>query len=801
MADNQNNNNQNSNNQSQSIRAGSGFDPEKAVGNNNGLSREQLEAIKGYDNYLKGFGSTSVRSLSKLNRELSTLRTQILNVNQELELASMAGSIDKVEEYSEQLDNLKAKEKERQERLEALTQSLKDYYGQEEYVLEQEARRLEQEEEIDKILRGLEMERRSILSSDLSRETKRAETHRLDNEAKAYENMKRRNRGERTLEEEDLYKALGGRDGAIGSLVSKIPFIGEEETDDALDEISGIVSAMFPEIGLAVEVAKSIAGTVSLIQRGLGELRNDMTQSIENAAKTMSNYYGTINANLQNSMYGDGKSVYENISNDVEEAMGLSRLVKQTEYLGKIAELSNQGLVNDIEQRALLETIKDKTLTSFDATNAGLLRLIRLGEQDTINQFGIELQLKRMLNKFGDATYLTHMFDGVTQAIIDAASLTKSDVSYFSSTVQTWLGAMYASGLSDNVVNAIAQGINALGSGNVSQLAQDESVQRLFLLSMDRIGMDYADILQQGLSQSDINSLLSSVIQYLDEIAGNTKDNLVLRSSYSNLFNMSVSDMEAIHNVSQRIGEISGSITNSAGARSLTSYAASTMVTQNTLAAEMFENLFNNFSYTFGSNVAENNGLYTTYRIADISYNLLDKFSQVGGALGKAMDLAKLVPAAVQYVIGGKSFLNMFSSVGSISNNSLLNLLQTSSTNGIYTTATASSSFKQFKQTSMDTITADSATASEWESAAEDEVLGILKEISKTLMHLKEGENEYAIAVSVEGMNNEVLKSFASIFADEDAMLATFEGDNTVLEKALFNYFDDTTSNSTSTEA
>ena len=143
----------------------------------------------------------------------------------------------------------------------------------------------------------------------------------------------------------------------------------------------------------------------------------------------------------------------------------------------------------------------------------------------------------------------------------------------------------------------------------------------------------------------------------------------------------------------------------------------------------------------------------------------------------------------------------MFSSVGSISNNSLLNLLQTSSTNGVYTTATASSSFKQFKQTSMDTITADSATASEWESAAEDEVLGILKEISKTLMHLKEGENEYAIAVSVEGMNNEVLKSFASIFADEDAMLATFEGDNTVLEKALFNYFDDTTSNSTSTEA
>ena len=63
-------------------------------------------------------------------------------------------------------------------------------------------------------------------------------------------------------------------------------------------------------------------------------------------------------------------------------------------------------------------------------------------------------------------------------------------------------------------------------------------------------------------------------------------------------------------------------------------------------------------------------------------------------------------------------------------------------------------------------------------------------------MKLENGDG-YAFAVSLEGMNNAVLKSFASIFADEDAMMSTFTGDNTVLNDALFNYFDDTTSNST----
>ena len=54
----------------------------------------------------------------------------------------------------------------------------------------------------------------------------------------------------------------------------------------------------------------------------------------------------------------------------------------------------------------------------------------------------------------------------------------------------------------------------------------------------------------------------------------------------------------------------------------------------------------------------------------------------------------------------------------------------------------------------------------------EDPMLTILKELEKTFMG--NNEDKYAIAVSLQGMSDEVLKSFASIFADEESMTDIF---------------------------
>jgi len=673
-----------------------------------------------------------------------------------------------------------------------ITRQLEEKYGisiaDEKELLELAEKRRAAEDDIDKKLERIAIKRQRIKANTsmpfLDRQSELAE---LDNEERAQKNLKHKLRGENSEEYDNFLNTLGMNPENSFS------------ENDALAGLNTILDVAVPEISVIRKVIEIVSSTVKLIQAGLGELRKDMTKSINQAASAMENYFGKIQANL----YGAGIDYYS-IQDDVENAIGFSRLVKQTDYLNQIADLTNQGLVTDIEQRALLQTIKDRTLTSFDVANAGLTRLVRLGEQNSVNQFGVELQLRRLLNSpvFGDASYLTGLFDSVTDAVLDASISTASDITNFNSTIQSYIGAMYASGLSDNIVSAIASGINALGSGNVSALAGDESIQRLFLLSMDRIGMDYADILQQGLSSTDTANLLTSIIEYLNEIATNTSDNLVLKSSYSSLFNMSVSDMEAIQNVYSKLGSISSSIVNANQASTITANAVTDMVAANTLASEQFENFFANFSYAFGSNVAENNALYTTYRIADISYDLLDGFSKVGGILGKALNLAKLGPAATQYAIGGASFIKMLTEAQSgLGENNLINLLGSSESTSVVTTADSSTSnFKTFKQTSLtNAIQTSYASASDWEADAEDETLGVLKELSKTLMKLENGDG-YAFAVSVEGMNNAVLRSFASIFADEDAMMATFTGDNTVLNDALFNYFDDTTSNSTTAD-
>ena len=761
----------------------------------NGIIGNARVGKKLFDEYLSGSNTIdidfSVNGVLKAQKELDSLAEKMEKVKK-LRDENLGARHQDLDAYFKKLQEDYDNES---NKIAEITQQLEEKYdisiADEKELLELAEKRRAAEDDIDKKLERIAIKRQRIkANTSMPYAARQAELAELDNEERAQRNLKHKLRGENSEEYNNLLNALGMKPENSFS---------ESDTLAGINTALSAIGVAVPEVEVIRKVMETVSSTVKLIQAGLGELRKDMTKSINQAASAMESYFGKIQANLS----GAGIDYYS-IQNDVEDAIGFSRLIKQTDYLNQIADLTNQGLVTDLEQRALLQAIKDKTLTSFDVTNAGLTRLVRLGEQNSVNQFGVELQLRRLLNSpvFGDASYLTGLFDSVTNAVLDASISTASDLTNFNSTIQSYLGAMYASGLSDSLVSAIASGINALGSGNVSALAGDESIQRLFLLSMDRIGMDYADILQQGLSAADTADLLTSIIEYLNEIATNTSDNLVLKSSYSSLFNMSVSDMEAIQNVYSKIGSISSSIVNANEASTITANAVTDMVAANTLASEQFENFFSNFSYAFGSNIAENNALYTTYRIADITYDIMDKFSSVGGKLGKVASGLKLIPAATQFALGGYSFVKMLAeNPAPLGENNLINLLGSPEYNSMFTTTESSTSnFKTFKQTTLkNAIDTSLASESDWQAEAEDETLGMLKELSKTLMKLENGDG-YAFAVSLEGMNNAVLKSFASIFADEDAMMATFKGDNTVLNEALFNYFDDTTSNSTAAD-
>ena len=555
--------------------------------------------------------------------------------------------------------------------------------------------------------------------------------------------------------------------------------------------------------------------------------RNFFNGIVDGTVSSISQYYGPIVASLEG-VNGELKD-FKSINNRLQLDIGLSSLVKQEAVLNSINNLVSQGITSDIESLGILTSIRDKTVSSFDVTNSDLRRLVRLNQQRgnlTAKQFGLADALKESFNStFGDSSFLNGMFQSLTGTVLDAVSANANsggtDSTAFYSVLESWLGAMYESGVDTNTVNAIAQGVNYLGSGNVQALSGNKQLQNLMLLSMDRAGLDYADILQRGLSDSNMNVLLSTIVDYLAEITSNTKENNVLQSSYANLFNMSVTDMTAIQNLSK-----SGySALGMTGANALAQASNElNKVASRTSAAEQINNVIDNAKYVFGSSIAENKLSYFTYKASNLILDSLDGLNKTAQgtsnsnlmqkAVGKVFDnitgsvrlvtsltyLGSLLPGVLGF---GKGLLGSASNLlNGDGNNALAQIISQSSSGGLYdgggtsrggvfsltsSGATSSNALKQFTLTGSSQASGITDTT-KWENDAraaseeEDENVKILKEFEKTLMKAKDSDG-YAFAVSLQGMSDGVLRSFASIFADEDAMLNTMTGKNNALEQ------------------
>lgn len=590
--------------------------------------------------------------------------------------------------------------------------------------------------------------------------------------------------------------------------------------------------------GPIADAAKGVPVIGNILSTGLGvvgkifdavmAIRGSLNTFVDSAAEVLAANVGKINAALE----GTGKT-YANSTQAMVESLGLNRYVKQTEYISQIASLTAKGITYNAEQRALLQTIKDKTISSFDATNSNLLRLIRLKQTDlTTNQFGLEAALRNTLNRvFKDSTYLySGLLDSVQSAITDALIISGGkDVIEYSSVAQTWMGAMYEAGIDSSTVNKFANAINYLGSGNIQGLASDADMQRLILLSMDTIGMDYADILQQGLSSSDITNLMKAIVEYLSDIASNTKDNKVLTSSYTQLFGMSMTDLQAIKKLSAKMGELE--YVNKSSSLSMANYEiAKLQTTERTMAVEQINNAIDNAKFTFGNSIASDSSRYMQWKISnllvDVSSSLINSIKgseKKGGILNPANWMKKAAEFLLNSVQSEaesfifknvlQSSIDLLQAFPTIFENgthvgSLNTILNTAASNGGDYTSTAAAvtnGSTGFKSINMSHITSDGAYVSahentfggvDWDTGEEekDEALEELSRITKALVSK---DANAAFATYLVGMTDDTLRSFASIFADEDAMQDTFKGKNNVLKDNLFSFADDTTSNST----
>ena len=602
---------------------------------------------------------------------------------------------------------------------------------------------------------------------------------------------------------------------------------GQIEFVDVFDKIVGKASdKLSDKFGAENEkMTKTLSG---VLQSGF----NSLNSMIDTATNLYSSAYGRVNAAID----GVGKTFDDYV--DGMQNLGLSTLVKQADLLKNLSDVASQGIATDLEQIALLSTIKDKTVASFQATDGNLRRLVRLNQNMgnlTAKQFGLAAVLRTELNQaFGDSSFIGRQFQSLTGALLDAVSANAlkggTDSTNFYAVMETFAAGMYEAGVDEGTVSAIAQGINYLGSGNVQALSGNKALQNLMLLSLDNAGLDYATILQQGLSTKDTYLLLQSIVDYLADITDTTKKNNVLQSSYANLFNLSITDMSAIRNLSQNstFQNMALSSVYQTGSWAL-DQATNEMLAvseERTTFAEALNNFIDNSKFSLGIGVASSKWAYPLYKLAGLALDASTLLSNAGlekTAVVKGLKYAglgaygaSLLPGVFNLVtdLGGN-----LSAIGSekntISNYFSANL---SNTEGMYSgtatgtalsQATMSNNFKGFnnpygteyenKMKSSEVYSESSQWQAEAEAAEQDPNTKILKEFEKTLMKANEGDG-YAFAVSLQGMSDGVLRSFASIFADEEAMMETLTGKNNALEEnnTFINYVNDSSTKPTS---
>ena len=410
--------------------------------------------------------------------------------------------------------------------------------------------------------------------------------------------------------------------------------------------------------------AKAAEQAVKLANKAISAAVKGGDNIVEAGLSVFSSYMSGIEARMQ----GTGSSFRGMLSN-ITGNLTASPYVKQVNVIENLSKLVDQGIAYNVEQRAFLETISDKIATTFDATNGTLLRLIRVQQADTTAaRLGLEADLTRYLNKnYKDTSYLSEQFDTVSEALYEATAIAgRNQGVELEGVVQKWLGSLYSVGASSNLIQSLAQGIGYLGSGDISALSSNESLQNLLVMAASRGGLDYASMLTQGASAQQVNALLSNVVKYIQEI-GSTQ-NLAVRSQYAQMFGMTISDMTALLNLSSAdLVDISNN---------MLSYSDTISEVNNQLRqvggrthfSEMIDNVLSNTALTLGMGVANNIVSYGIYRAGELldlitgeaklpTVNVLGSGVDLDMTYGQAMKLGVLGISSVGTLIQALSSL------------------------------------------------------------------------------------------------------------------------------------------------
>ena len=515
-------------------------------------------------------------------------------------------------------------------------------------------------------LDGLEDRLQSLFNTRWKNNPEKAQKEFVKYQQKALQDQKTLNKLERALDK-DAAKKRRQEDIQAKRDAAKIELATADNFKDRIKATGKQLGADLAEAG--EKLKENIKGMA-------GALTAAVDKGIDEYASIFGKYSASIDARLQNGTDADNKR-FEALVNKVKGTLAASPYLKQEKMLENLNELIQLGVNYNVEQRAFLQSMTDKLVTTFNAFDANLLNLIRLQQADsTAARMGMEASLTKSFNAmFKDTSYLNNTYDTVSEALFESiAQMGRDQGLQFEYVVQKWLGTLGSVGVSDSALTKIATAINYLGTGNVEALSGDAAMQNLLTKAANLQGLSYSNMLTQGLTADTTNRLMRGIVDYIQEISAT--ENNVVRQQFGQLFGMSMADMvAAIHLEIDELDTVQ---------RAMLDYTAALKEAQSQLnqvsdrmhISEMVNTLFDNVMATTSSNIANSPAMYMLWK----SLNVVEQLT--GGiqipalsVMGNMVDLDTSVTSLIKSGIAGVSMIGtLVSAISSLSNDGSLSL-------------------------------------------------------------------------------------------------------------------------------
>lgn len=175
---------------------------------------------------------------------------------------------------------------------------------------------------------------------------------------------------------------------------------------------------------------------------------------------------------------------------------------------------------------------------------------------------------------------------------------------------------MSSVGMSDAAVQNIAGTLGKIAAGQLDGVTGG-GTSNLVMMAASNAGLSIADMLADGLDDSNTNKLMNSMVDYLAKIYNQAGDSKIIQQQFADVYGLTASDLKAIANLSTSASTVARDGLTYSGAMGRLNSMANSMY-KRTSTGELLGNAFDNLKYSMSAGIASSPALYATYKLGSL---------------------------------------------------------------------------------------------------------------------------------------------------------------------------------------